>query len=114
MPLAHKPPALLDQSGTIESVSYTDNQGESIQTWSTSISGFKFGWLNPLRGSEANEAQKAVSTQKRSALFRTENRTIDATMRLVTNSENWYIQAVRPYMGSRNWSVLDLIYKDKE
>ena len=116
MSLIHINPQSLDQKGDIQSNTRSDTtQGSTTQSWTNEYTGVYFGWLAPLAGraKEINEGEKTVAEQRRSALLRLENRTITPKMRLVVSAENWHIEAVRPYKGSRNWIVLDVFESDK-
>lgn len=109
-------PHELDQIGTVEVRTDTiTDTGQTTQSWATSFT-TRFKWLEALRtqATEKIEGQKAVGQQKRGILIRKENRLIDPSKtRVVVGTENWYIEAVRPYKSSRNWLVLDVWESDR-
>lgn len=109
----------LDQVGVIETNTITTTaKGNKTDSWATTYSGVKFAWKDPLmsQSKEIMEGHKPVAIQRRSAIMRKESRTITAkNMRLNigSGSEYWYVEAVRPYKGSRNWLAVDVYWSDK-
>jgi hypothetical protein len=111
-------PHELDQVGSVEVRTDTKTDtGQTTQDWDTVTPyTIRFKWLDALRtqATEKIEGRKAVGMQKRGMLIRKESRSIDPSKtRVVVGSEQWYIEAVRPYKSSRNWLVLDVWESDR-
>jgi len=107
-------PRVLDVTGSVQTVTITKTAGQTSESWATTYT-IRFKWLEALRSQarEDVEGMKPVAKQKRAMLLRKEARAITTQMRVLVGSEYWYIEAVRPYKGSRNLLVLDVWQNDK-
>lgn len=106
-------PVELDHIGDIITVSYTKVNGEKANTRSTTYSSVRSKKLMPLRGSESQETNQKVATERNSWQIRKEDRAIvPKNMIYVVGGKDHHITSVREFKGSRFFLVLDTEYRD--
>jgi hypothetical protein len=106
-------PYELNLQANIEIRSVDKSSGQTVETWSTAYTGVWMKRMSPPRGSEGQEANQMVATQRDTFKIREEGRTITAKdYRIVMNGEYYYITGVRPFKSSLNFKLLDTEKRD--
>jgi len=115
MALEHLNPSRLDRIGTIATGTGVNVGGEISLEYTATYENVRAKKLNPLRsgGGEELEVRQDVATQEVSWQIRREDRVLDAKHKIfIVDGMTFSITQVRDYKGSRNWLVLDTIWKD--
>ena len=112
----HINPFHFNVTGTLERKTVDKSTGQRVETWAATgearYTDMRMQQINS-RGSENYEADQQVAQLKGSFIMHAEDRAfVPATDRIVVNSENYYIEGVRPWKSSNKFIVVDWIYKD--